>query len=1020
MPDEVLYALLGDVPSPVIEGGRYQTSVEVYLDGIKWRAWLCSDTSRPKLSDFSSLRLTFCLLLLDNTQEERGMRTLYRIYSLAALMLLIAGFAIKADAQRTFVIPHYIERVGLVNTTQFTFDTTFFVTYLGGIGSTDLTPGASIDLFIFDDLTGLPLKSATNIDVCNPCSFTVNTSNRKAIGNVEGLANSVGGLPRPDVTGSMLLIAAGDVEGVGMVSHVVNSHTSPQDLSSLPLLVQPGQPITTTITISSTLRPIPFHEDSVLPNQPVSFSTDLHAFYAAGLPGTTPGNGATVNLRLYDDLTGLPLLSLNNQPVCNPCTVNLTTAARKHLFSLDALIRNAGGFPRPDVRGFATVEVTGDKENVSVEDIEKNNHTSANDVEFTSATPAGFFVPGADPFTGNVFVVPHVLETQGKITDTPFAFDTSIFMTYTPGLPGFPPGGGATVEVFLFDQTTGLPMKTATNQDVCNPCTSVLSPTNRRGTIVVEDEIVAKGGFGAQTDRRGFGVFDVSGVDPDGVNIQTFIFNSHTGPSDISLFAPRPVRLEPRFEFRQPRMDSSRGAPIQSSVPDDMLRGTTNTAAPEARRRVLTSEYNFPHFRDRTGKASNTTFTFDSEFHAVYNGTDAATLELYLYDQMTSLPLMSLTNQPVCNPCNLPLNTTTRKRRIIIDDLITAAGGFPRLDVAGFAKIRVTGDAGSVGILGMLINAHSGPNDLSTSELLHRLSVRRTTDFDFNGDGRADIGVFRPNDPLGAMFYLLQTGNDQFNAFRWGSPDDRPVTEDYDGDNKTDIAVWRPTLSDEANFFIFLSASATVRAEHFGITGDNPSVTGDFDGDDKADPAVYRNGASPGAQSFFFYRPSASPGVDFRAMPWGLNGDEAVKGDFDGDGKLDLAVFRASDQCWYILFSSNAAFRVEKWGLPTDVRVPRDYDGDGRTDLAVFRNGIWYILQSSNGGIRIVNWGLSTDKVVPADYDGDGKTDPAVWRPSLGGWYILRSSGSDPSYTKFGSTGDSPLSCFPDESASCR
>ncbi len=319
-----------------------------------------------------------------------------------------------------------------------------------------------------------------------------------------------------------------------------------------------------------------------------------------------------------------------------------------------------------------------------------------------------------------------------------------------------------------------------------------------------------------------------------------------------------------------------------------------------------------------------------------------------------------MTNTIVCNPCTFPLNGPNRKQRIIVDDLLTAAGGIPRPDLGGFAKIKVTGDAGNVAVLGMLVNSHSGPNDLSTSNLPHRLSVRRTTDFDFDGDGRADIAVFRPS--VGD-WYIANSSTQQFSAYHWGQATDKIAPGDYDGDGKTDIAVWRPNGNGDPNrsyYYILQSSDSAIRTVQFGRNGDRP-IVGDWDGDEKDDLAVYREGAAQFDQSFFYHRPSGSPSVDFVPLAFGSGGDRPVVGDWDGDGRADPAVFRPSEGTWFILNSRDASFRAERWGLSTDTPVPGDFDGDGRVDIAVWRpsNGTWYISQSSNNGIKAVNWGIA-------------------------------------------------------------
>ena len=84
-----------------------------------------------------------------------------------------------------------------------------------------------------------------------------------------------------------------------------------------------------------------------------------------------------------------------------------------------------------------------------------------------------------------------------------------------------------------------------------------------------------------------------------------------------------------------------------------------------------------------------------------------------------------------------------------------------------------------------------------------------------------------------------------------------------------------------------------------------------------------------------------------------------------------------------------------EWGVSTDYPVAGDYDGDGKTDVAVFRpsTGQWFIIRSS-GGTMGQTWGAASlgDQPVPADYDGDGRTDVAVYRQTTGEWLIIGST----------------------------
>jgi minor extracellular serine protease Vpr len=279
--------------------------------------------------------------------------------------------------------------------------------------------------------------------------------------------------------------------------------------------------------------------------------------------------------------------------------------------------------------------------------------------------------------------------------------------------------------------------------------------------------------------------------------------------------------------------------------------------------------------------------------------------------------------------------------------------------------------------------------------------------FDFDGDGKADFSIWRPSNAVGvADFFVNRSSNNSLSAVEFGITTDKPVNADYDGDGRTDVAVWREAPATQAAFYILQSSDNTVRTELFGQTGDKPNVVGDFDGDGKADPAVYRNAAF-GNQSYFFYRGSLNnPNGNITFLPWGTNGDEGIRGDFDGDGKQDAAVYRPSNSTWYVLRSSNNSLQTANWGLNSDKRFEGDFDGDSKTDFAVFRpsDTTWYILRSSNNQFTAIPFGLATDTLTPADYDGDGKTDIAVFRNGI--WYVLQSSNSALNIGYFGTSGD--------------
>jgi len=104
------------------------------------------------------------------------------------------------------------------------------------------------------------------------------------------------------------------------------------------------------------------------------------------------------------------------------------------------------------------------------------------------------------------------------------------------------------------------------------------------------------------------------------------------------------------------------------------------------------------------------------------------------------------------------------------------------------------------------------------------------------------------------------------------------------------------------------------------------------------------------------------------------------RGDYDGDGSSDFAVFRRGDNLWAIRNVSRIYF-----GAASDLPVPADYNGDGTAEAAVFRaaNALWAVR-----GTTRITFGSTWDFPLIADYTGDRRAEPTAFREATGLWSI--------------------------------
>ena len=233
-----------------------------------------------------------------------------------------------------------------------------------------------------------------------------------------------------------------------------------------------------------------------------------------------------------------------------------------------------------------------------------------------------------------------------------------------------------------------------------------------------------------------------------------------------------------------------------------------------------------------------------------------------------------------------------------------------------------------------------------------------------------------------------------------------PVTADaaldYDGDHRTDAVTVRNTgggSGGQVTWFVQPSSGGATRAATWGISTDF-FVSGDFDGDGKDDITVWRPGA-PGTSLFYILNSSNGTLTTFNL---GQTGDDpTIVGDYNGDGKDDAAVYRGGASAgqqsfWFYMTAPGGPVNYVPWGLNGDFPNPGDFDGNGAHDFQVQRNngagqGVFWTRLSTGATVPPFVFGTSSDLLLPGDYDGDGKTDVCVARGSGGNiiWTYRRS-----------------------------
>jgi hypothetical protein len=311
----------------------------------------------------------------------------------------------------------------------------------------------------------------------------------------------------------------------------------------------------------------------------------------------------------------------------------------------------------------------------------------------------------------------------------------------------------------------------------------------------------------------------------------------------------------------------------------------------------------------------------------------------------------------------------------------------------------------------VLLSKGDGTFQTTTPTSLGSLSPSFLLAGDFRGDGHTDLAVAgKDNTSLqNEVEVLLGRGDGTFQTqapINLGrlSPTSL-VTGDFTGNGHTDLAVVDsdPTTG-QTEVEVLLSkgggAFQSMMSTNLGPFFLKSVVTGDFNGDGRTDLVVSGYDSSSG-QGEVEALLASGDGTFKTLAPTDLSGfvpQSLVAGDFNGDGRTDLAVAgsdsaSSQEEIRVLLGNGDGTFQATtpntSGGLSASFLVTGDFNGDGRTDLAVAGSASFYgpgevaVLMGNGDGTfqaptPVNSGGLSPSFLCTGDFTGDGRTGLAL------------------------------------------
>jgi hypothetical protein len=311
--------------------------------------------------------------------------------------------------------------------------------------------------------------------------------------------------------------------------------------------------------------------------------------------------------------------------------------------------------------------------------------------------------------------------------------------------------------------------------------------------------------------------------------------------------------------------------------------------------------------------------------------------------------------------------------------------------------VQVTDSVGNVGTQALTLRLITAVS-VSRADVAVGTNPYGLISADFNGDGKPDLAVANSGD--NTVSVLLGNGGGTFTAqqpkLATGSVPYSLTAGDFNGDSKLDLAVTNFANGVPSTVSIFLgNGDGTFQAPATYAAGSGPIsvITGDFNGDSKLDLAVANQNDHSVSILLGNGDGSFQAHVDY---PAGTSDVAAVAtGDFNGDGKLDLVLANPSSATVSVLlgngdgtFGAPVAYATGTSGDHPIAVSAVDFNGDGKLDLAVTNlnaKTVAILLGNGNGTFQpkvsypTTNGGfIGPTAMTTGDFNGDGKIDLAI------------------------------------------